>query len=51
MFLQRFPIGRLGQPQDAAKLIAFLVSENAAWVTGQVIHSEGGFIRESYDKI
>ncbi len=49
IFLQRFPMGRLGQPQDAAKLIAFLVSENAAWVTGQVIHSEGGFIRESYN--
>ena len=48
-FKERFPMGRLGQPTDVAKLISFLVSENAAWITGQVIHSEGGFVRENYD--
>ena len=48
MFRERFPTGRLGQPQDVAKLVSFLVSENAAWITGQIIHSEGGFIRENY---
>ena len=48
LFTQRFPMGRLGQPADVAKLIAFLISEDAGWITGQVIHSEGGFIRESY---
>ena len=41
--LPRFPIGRIGQPQDAARLIAFLASEDAGWVTGQVIRSTGGF--------
>ena len=41
----RFPSGRIGQPEDAAKLVAFLVSDEAAWITGQVIHSEGGFLR------
>jgi len=41
--LQRFPMGRLGQPEDAARLIAFLVSEEARWITGQIIHSNGGF--------
>lgn len=40
-----FPFGRLGQPSDAAKLIKFLVSDDAAWVTGQIINSEGGFKR------
>lgn len=39
----RFPTGRIGQPQDAARLIAFLASEEAGWVTGQIIHSNGGF--------
>lgn len=48
MFKERFPMGRLGQPQDIAKLISFLASENAEWITGQVIHSEGGFVRENY---
>lgn len=43
--LSRFPTGRIGQPEDAARLIAFLASEEAGWITGQVIHSEGGFRR------
>jgi 3-oxoacyl-[acyl-carrier protein] reductase len=43
--LSRFPMGRLGQPDDAARLIAFLVSDEAEWITGQIIHSEGGFRR------
>ncbi len=43
-FLQpRFPTGRIGLPQDAARLIAFLASEEAGWITGQIIHSNGGF--------
>jgi 3-oxoacyl-[acyl-carrier protein] reductase len=41
----RFPSGRIGQPEDAAKLVAFLSGDEAAWITGQVIHSEGGFLR------
>ena len=36
------PRSRLGMPEDAARLIRFLASADAAWVTGQVIHSDGG---------
>ncbi|UED73571.1 SDR family oxidoreductase [Brevibacillus sp. DP1.3A] len=43
--LQRFPMGRIGQPEDAARLVAFLASDEAEWITGQIMHSEGGFIR------
>lgn len=43
--LPRFPGGRLGQPDDAARLVAFLASDEASWITGQIIHSEGGFRR------
>jgi 3-oxoacyl-[acyl-carrier protein] reductase len=43
--LSRFPQGRLGQPEDAARVVAFLASDAARWITGQVIHSEGGFLR------
>lgn len=41
--LPRFPFGRLGEPEDPASLIAWLVSDEAAWVTAQVITSDGGF--------
>jgi 3-oxoacyl-[acyl-carrier protein] reductase len=43
--LPKFPLGRIGQPEDAARLVAFLASDEAAWITGQTIHSEGGFFR------
>lgn len=36
------PMGRWGQPDDAARLIAWLATDEAAWVTGQVIDSTGG---------
>ena len=42
----RFALGRVGEPGDVARLVAFLASEEAAWITGQVIHSEGGFLRQ-----
>jgi 3-oxoacyl-[acyl-carrier protein] reductase len=41
----RFPAGRWGTPDDAARLVAWLCTDDAAWVTGQVINSEGGFRR------
>jgi 3-oxoacyl-[acyl-carrier protein] reductase len=43
ILLPRFPMGRIGQPEDAARLIALLASEDASWVTGQIIRSTGGF--------
>jgi 3-oxoacyl-[acyl-carrier protein] reductase len=39
------PIGRVGEPEDAARLVAFLAGDEARWITGQIIHSEGGFLR------
>jgi len=42
---RRFPAGRLGTAADAARLVAWLCSDEAEWVTGQVINSEGGFLR------
>jgi len=45
VLLPRFPMGRLGTPMDAARLVAWLASPDAGWVTGQIIHSEGGFSR------
>lgn len=36
-------LGRVGQPEDAANLVAFLCSELGGWVNGQLIHSNGGW--------
>ncbi|WFE93886.1 SDR family oxidoreductase [Micromonospora sp. WMMD987] len=41
----RFPTGHWGTPEDAARLVRFLCSPEADWITGQVIDSEGGFNR------
>jgi 3-oxoacyl-[acyl-carrier protein] reductase len=45
ILLPKFPFGRIGKPEDAARIIAFLATPEAEWITGQVIHSEGGFLR------
>lgn len=42
--VQATPLGRLGQPQDIADVVAFLVSEQARWLTGQNIRATGGFV-------
>lgn len=42
---EMFPIGRWGVPDDAARLVQFLHSDHARWITGQIIASEGGFRR------
>ncbi len=39
---ERHPLGRWSEPDDAAKVIAWLCSDEAAWVTGQTIVSDGG---------
>lgn len=40
--LKRIPMKRLGQPKDIAKAVAYLVSDDANYVTGQTIHVNGG---------
>ncbi|WP_199552089.1 SDR family oxidoreductase [Streptomyces sp. N35] len=42
---ERFPAGRWGMPDDPARLIAWLATDEAEWITGNVIDSEGGFRR------
>ena len=42
--LGRIPLGRLGDPADVADVVSFLASEQARYVTGQVIHVDGGMV-------
>jgi 3-oxoacyl-[acyl-carrier protein] reductase len=41
---QNTPLGRLGTPEDVAQAIVFLASEEAAFITGQVLGVNGGFV-------
>jgi len=40
--LNQIPLGRLGEPEEVAKLICFLVSDDANYITGQIININGG---------
>ncbi|MBY0504947.1 MAG: SDR family oxidoreductase [Bryobacteraceae bacterium] len=40
--LASFPLGRLGQPEDIAKAVAFLASHDAGWITGTTLTVDGG---------
>jgi 3-oxoacyl-[acyl-carrier protein] reductase len=41
-FVQQIPLGRVGEPEDVAETVHWLCSEGARYVTGQVIHVNGG---------
>jgi len=40
--MSRIPLGYLGTPQDVAEVVAFLASDEARYITGQVITIDGG---------
>ncbi len=40
--LQQIPLGRLGNPEDVAAVVAFLASPQAAYITGTTLHVNGG---------
>jgi len=41
---KQIPLGRLGQPSDVAEAVRFLVSDGAGYITGQVLHVNGGML-------
>jgi 3-oxoacyl-[acyl-carrier protein] reductase len=42
MLVPRTPLGRVGQPRDIATVVSFLASDDAGWITGQIISAAGG---------
>ena len=44
VILQEIPAGRMGNPEDVANAVAFLVSDQAAYITGQVLSVDGGMV-------
>lgn len=43
MAVEHTPMGRMGTPEDVAKVVAMLCSEDAAWICGQIIIADGGY--------
>jgi meso-butanediol dehydrogenase/(S,S)-butanediol dehydrogenase/diacetyl reductase len=43
-----YPLGRVGRPDDVAKAVLFLASDDAAWITGAVLPVDGGLMAGSY---
>ena len=41
---EQTPLGRLGTPEDVAHAVAFLASDKASFLTGQILAADGGFI-------
>ena len=39
---ERHPLKRFGQPEDIAQMASFLLSENSSWMSGQILHVDGG---------
>jgi 3-oxoacyl-[acyl-carrier protein] reductase len=44
--VEAIPLKRLGQPQDVAEAVLFLASDKAAFITGEILDVNGGFLMD-----
>jgi NAD(P)-dependent dehydrogenase (short-subunit alcohol dehydrogenase family) len=50
-FVQEAPIGRVGEPEDVARLALYLASDESAWATGQTLLIDGGLTLKKYPEL
>jgi 3-oxoacyl-[acyl-carrier protein] reductase len=43
-FIENIPLGRFGKPEEAGAMAVFLASEDAGYITGQVLPLDGGLV-------
>jgi glucose 1-dehydrogenase len=48
MILSRTPMGRMGDPDEVAGVAAFLASDDASYMTGQIVYPDGGRLALNY---
>lgn len=46
-FRARVPLGRFGTAEEVASLVAYLLSDESAYITGQIINVDGGLLRKT----
>lgn len=45
-YIKRIPLGRFGTPDDIGAAVAFLASDDASWVTGEILYVDGGYVSQ-----
>lgn len=46
MLLNQIPLGRFGDPADVANTALFLASDESSYMTGEILHPDGGFFTD-----
>jgi NAD(P)-dependent dehydrogenase (short-subunit alcohol dehydrogenase family) len=45
--LREIPLGRIGEPEEVARLVAYLASDDASYITGTTVVVDGGLMRQT----
>jgi len=49
--LKRIPLGRIGEPEEIGRVVAFLASDAASYITGAVLYVDGGYVAEGTPRV
>ena len=49
--LKRIPLGRIGEPEEIGRVVAFLASDASGYITGAVLYVDGGYVAEGTPRV